>query len=53
MDCSPPGSSVYGTFLAKILEWATISLSIIKLTLDKSGRKERRKDRMAGERKRE
>ena len=27
MDCSPPGSSVYGTFQARILEWAAISFS--------------------------
>ena len=25
MDCSPPGSSVYGIFQAKILEWFAIS----------------------------
>ena len=27
MDCSPPGSSVYGIFQARILEWAAISFS--------------------------
>ena len=27
MDCSPPGSSVHGTFQARILEWVTISFS--------------------------
>ena len=27
MDCSPPGSSVHGTFQARILEWVAISLS--------------------------
>ena len=27
MDCSPPGSSVYGTSLAIILEWVVISFS--------------------------
>ena len=27
MDCSPPGSSVYGIFSARILEWVTISSS--------------------------
>ena len=27
MDCSPPGSSVHGTFQARILEWAAISSS--------------------------
>ena len=28
MDCSPPGSSVHGTFQARILEWIAISFSI-------------------------
>ena len=27
MDCSPPGSSVHGTFQARILEWVAISFS--------------------------
>ena len=27
MDCNPPGSSVYGIFQAKILEWVAISSS--------------------------
>ena len=27
MDCSPPGSSVHGTFQARILEWFVISFS--------------------------
>ena len=27
MDCSPPGSSVYGTFQARTLEWAALSFS--------------------------
>ena len=27
MDCSPPGSSVHGTFQARALEWAAIALS--------------------------
>ena len=27
MDCSPPGSSVYGLFQARILEWIVISFS--------------------------
>ena len=27
VDCSPPGSSVYGIFQGRILEWAAISLS--------------------------
>ena len=29
MDCSPPGSSVHGVFLAKILEWVAISLGFL------------------------
>ena len=27
MDCSPPGSSVYGISQARILEWVTVSFS--------------------------
>ena len=27
MDCSPPGSSVHGTFQARVLEWVAISFS--------------------------
>ena len=27
VDCSPPGSSVHGIFLARILEWVAISSS--------------------------
>ena len=27
MDCSPPGSSVYGIFLARILQWIAIPFS--------------------------
>ena len=27
MDCSPPGSSIYGLFQARILEWLAISFS--------------------------
>ena len=27
MDCSPPGSSVYGIFQARVLEWIAISFS--------------------------
>ena len=26
-DCSPPGSSVHGTFQARVLEWVAISFS--------------------------
>ena len=28
MDCSPPGSSVHGTFQARVLEWGAIAFSI-------------------------
>ena len=27
IDCSPPGSSVYGIFQARILEWVALSFS--------------------------
>ena len=27
MDCSPPGSSVHGTFQARVLEWGAIALN--------------------------
>ena len=29
-DCSPPGSSVYGIFQARILEWVVISFFILE-----------------------
>ena len=29
MDCSPPGSSVHGTFQARVLEWGAIAFSTI------------------------
>ena len=28
MDCSPPGSSIYGIFQARVLEWGAIAFSI-------------------------
>jgi len=35
MDCSPPGSSIYGIFQARVLEWGAIvlpyNLSIVLL----------------------
>ena len=34
MDCSPPGSSVHGTFQARILEWFAISSSNILMLHD-------------------
>ena len=30
MDCSLPGSSVHGIFLARVLEWVAIAFSNIK-----------------------
>ena len=32
MDCSLPGSSVYGILQARILEWVAISLLLVILT---------------------
>ena len=29
MDCSPPGSSIYGIFQARVLEWGAIELGVI------------------------
>ena len=29
VDCSPPGSSVHGVFLARISEWVAISFSFL------------------------
>ena len=29
MDCSPPGSSVYEIFQARVLEWVAIVFSVI------------------------
>ena len=31
MDCSLPGSSVHGTFQARILEWVSVSYSSIEV----------------------
>ena len=31
MDCSPPGSSVYGIFQARVLEWDAIAFSPLTL----------------------
>ena len=30
MDCSPPGSSVHGSFQARVLEWGAIAFSILE-----------------------
>ena len=27
MDCSPPGSSIHGTFQARVLQWGAIAFS--------------------------
>ena len=29
MDCSPPGSTVHGIFLARVLDWVAISFSMM------------------------
>ena len=34
MDCSPPGSSVYGILQTRILEWVTISSSCVFIIYD-------------------
>ena len=39
MDCSPPGSSVHGTFQARILEWFAISSSNILMLHDAAKKK--------------
>ena len=33
MDCSLPGSSIHGTFQARVLEWGAIAFSILKFRL--------------------
>ena len=35
MDCSPPGSSIYGIFQARVLEWGAIAFSEIDLSCPK------------------
>ena len=32
MDCSPPGSSIYGIFQARVLEWGAIAFSEVSIT---------------------
>ena len=34
MDCSLPGSSVYGIFQAKVLEWGAIAFSDLPTTTE-------------------
>ena len=31
MDCSVPGSSIHGTFQARVLEWGTIAFSEVEV----------------------
>ena len=31
MDCSLPGSSIHGIFLARVLEWGAIAFSVMNL----------------------
>ena len=31
MECSPPGSSVHGTFQARVLEWGAIAFPTVPL----------------------
>ena len=35
MDCSLPGSSVHGSFQARVLEWVAISFSTMDMSLGK------------------
>ena len=35
MDCRPLGSSIRGTFQARVLEWGAIAFSVNKSTFDK------------------
>ena len=34
MDCSPPGSSIHGSFQARVLEWGAIAFSVPLLLLN-------------------
>ena len=36
MDCSPPGSSVHGTFQARALEWGAVAFSEVLVGLSRS-----------------
>ena len=33
MDCSPPGSSIHGIFLARVLEWVAVAFSAVIVLL--------------------
>ena len=35
MDCSLPGSSVYGICTARVLEWVAIAFSVMDMSLSK------------------
>ena len=35
MDCSLPGSSVHGSFQARVLEWGAIAFSAMDMSLSK------------------
>ena len=35
MDCSPPDSSIHGTFQARVLEWGAIAFSSMDMSLSK------------------
>ena len=37
MDCSLPGSSIHGTFQARVLEWSAIAFSLEVLVTLKAG----------------
>ena len=43
MDCSLPGSSVYGIFQARILEWVAISSSVSVIHICNSDVQKKRK----------
>ena len=38
VDCSPPGSSIYGIFQARVLEWGAIAFSELVLAKEKTER---------------
>ena len=35
MDCSPPGSTIHGTFQARVLEWGAIAFSEVRTSTEK------------------
>ena len=39
MDCGPPGSSVHGTFQARVLEWGAIAFSDPYMSTEKKKNK--------------